>query len=290
MTAIAVKLFIGANFILLLCFLPGCANWARHGVLLNKNHRIRIAVVPVGVTANISDASDIVSNPPQMLNEQEFIHEQMSKVVEQLTQTLNAKLKKNEYIEFVPIASNDLKEGGASTTHTWSAQNLIKLKQKHDVQAVLFVTLAGYGKMKKEWLVLLIGSGVVEGVVQGVLAAKLVSNVWAGVAVGLEEIGSEVFVWGGGSYLFNAYYSPVTLDAKLISTTDAAKVWSDTVFVSVDRDAIKSLPKKEQAKRELQLKLTAKKALNELVDDINSAAKSNSPIEKDVSDEFCCDD
>ena len=107
------------------------------------------------------------------------------------------------------------------------------------------------------------------------LIAKVVNNTWVGIAVGVEEIVQEILVWGGGSYLFNKHYSPVTLDAQLISTTDGKVIWDDMVFVSVDIKAIAKLPEEDRKKRDLHLMLTAKKAINELVSDINKKARRN---------------
>ena len=120
-----------------------------------------------------------------------------------------------------------------------------------------------------------------EGVVQGVLAAKLVDSTWVGIVIALEEIGQEVLVWGGGSYLFNKHYAPVTLEAQLISTLDGKPIWDDTVFVSVDKDAIEALPVEDRKKKEIQLNLTAKKALDELAGDLDEKTKNNLRIGSD---------
>ena len=114
-----------------------------------------------------------------------------------------------------------------------------------------------------------------EGVVQGVLAAKLTDNTWVGIAIALEEVGQEVLVGGGGSYLFNKHYAPVTLEAQLVSTLDGKPIWDDTVFVSVDKNAIEALPEEDRKKKEIQLNLTAKMALDELAADLDETAKSN---------------
>lgn len=263
--------------ILLMPLFSGCATWAQHGVGTSQNNRFRVAVLPIEVTAEIEKTSEIMSPPLKIADEKEFIKEQMKDVATQLTGLLNSKLGESTYIEVVPIEWDDLNKASPTpaTALSWSAEEFQKLKQSRNVQAVLVVTLAGYGKMKKKWLTYLIGTGVVEGVVQGVLAAKVVNNTWVGVALALEEIGQEILVWGGGSYIFNKYYSPVTLEAQLISTADGTPVWGDTVFVSVDKNAIELLPEEDRKKKEIQLRLTAKKAIVELVENINKEAKSN---------------
>lgn len=263
--------------VLLSCLFSGCATWAQHGVAAGHNKKFRIAVLPIEVTAEIEEISEITTLAPESIDEKKFIQEQMKLASEKLTRNLNSRLSESEYIEIVPVEFSTGVIGilMPPVPRPWSAEEFDKLKVGHDVQAVLLVRLAGYGKMKRKWLTYLIGIGVVEGVVQGILAAKLVDNTWVGVAVALEEIGQEILVWGGGSYLFGKYYAPVTLEAQLISTLDGRLMWDDTVFVSIDKKAIEALPVEDRQKKENQLHLTGVKAITELASDLNETAKSN---------------
>lgn len=259
---------------LLVCLLSGCATWAQHGVTAGQSNKFRIALMPIEVTAEIDKVSDIMTSPPPITDKQKFIQEQLQSVSKQLTDTLLSKLNASGHIESIPVEPV-LASAVTAGPQAWSADKLAKLKIDSDAQAVLLVKLSGYGHIKKKWLVYLLGSGVVEGVVQGVAAAKLTGNTWVGVALALEEFGQESLMWGGGSYLFNQHYSPVTLEAELISTTDAKTLWDDTVFVSIDNKAIEALPEADRSKKEIQLNLTAKKALDELTSDLDDTAKSN---------------
>lgn len=267
--------------ILLVCLFSGCATWAQHGVTPGHNKKFRIAVLPIEVTAEIGKISDITTSPPEAADENKFIQEQMKIVGEQLTRDLNSRLSESEYIEIIPIErfEGDTSILTPTSPRAWSDEEFDKLKIGRDVRAVLLVRLAGYGKMKRKWLTYLIGIGVVEAVVQGVLAAKLVDNTWVGIALAVEEVGQEILVWGGGSYLFNKYYAPVTLEVQLISTLDGKPIWDETVFVSVDKKAIEALPEEDRKKKEIQLYLTAKKALDELASDLDETAKSNLSFE-----------
>lgn len=233
--------------------------------------------MPVELTAEIGKVSDIMSSPPEVADERKFIREQMQIVSDRLTHALKARLGESSYVEVVSVEPSgpDTLELASAVPQAWSPEELAKLKTASGARAVLLVKLSGYGQIKKKWLAYLIGSGVVEGVVQGVLASKLTDNSWVGIAVALEEIGQEVLVWGGGAYLFDKHYAPVTLEAQLISTLDGKPIWDDTVFVSVDKAAIEALPEKDRKKKEIQLNLTANKALKELAKDLDQKAKSN---------------
>jgi hypothetical protein len=258
--------------------LSGCATWAQHGVTAGQDKKFRIALMPVEVTTEIEKISDIMTSPPEAADEKKFIQEQMHIVSDRLTHDLHARLGESNYVEIVPIkqsVADTIALAPASQQALSTEEEPAKLKTGGDAQAVLLVKLSGYGQIKKKWLTYLIASGVVEGVVQGVLASKLTDSTWVGVAVALEEVGQELLVWGGGAYFFDKHYAPVTLEAQLSSTLDGKPIWDDTVFVSVDTDAIEALPEEDRKKKEIQLDLTAKKALNELANDLDDKAKSN---------------
>ena len=229
------------------------------------------------MTAEVNKLSQIETVIGEDTGNQAQIQSQMQSVTSKLNQLLNATLMTSDVIKLIPLEDIDISSALFDTEapYALSIENLSKLRKNHSAQAVLLVEVSGYGSIKKKWLYYLIGTGMIEGVTQGVIAARLVDNPWIGVAVALEEIGQEVLVWGGGSRLFNQYYSPVTLEAKLISTSDAQTIWSDTVFISTDDEAIKLLPEVDRKKRENQLALTAKKAVRELFDELNDAANSH---------------
>lgn len=269
------------------CLFSGCATWAQHGVTAARNKKFRIAVLPIVVTAEIDKLSDIMTAAPVVADENKSVQTQMKNVAEQLSHDLNTRLHDTDSIEIVPLESPEIDTDilASIAPPPWSPEEFDKLKIRHDVQAVLLVKLAGYGKMKKKWLTYLIGSGMVEAVVQGVLAAKLVHNTWVGIAFAVEEAGQEILVWGGGSYLFNKHYAPVTLEAELVSRSDGKSIWDDTVFVSVDKKAIEALAEEDRKKKQIQLYLTAKKALDEVASDLDKAAKRNISTASDVPDE-----
>jgi hypothetical protein len=166
-------------------------------------------------------------------------------------------------------------EGAAQATLSLNAAQIRGLGKALSVQAVLAVRLSGYGRLKRRWVAYLIGTGVIEGVVEGVIAGGALRNQWVGLAVAAEEIGQEVLTWGGGSFLFNMYYAPVTIEGELISTDDGKQVWSDTAFDSIDRKALKKLPEEEQKKKEVQLRVTVEKAEQDLADSLEKAARKN---------------
>jgi hypothetical protein len=94
-----------------------------------------------------------------------------------------------------------------------------------------------------------------------------------GLAVAAEEITSEVLTWGGGAYLFNANYAPITLEAALIDSRDGHRVWHKITFVAIDRKALKKLPEEERTRKEVQLRVTLKRAERKLTKSLPKAVQ-----------------
>lgn len=237
-------------FALLAYAVCSCATWEQRGILA-KNEKLSIAVQDVAITAKVETITDVMSSPPKTGDEQALVQQQLNKVSVELTRFLHASISQSTNLELVQQQKS----------------------LNSNAQAILSVEISGYGKLKRKWLALLLASGAMEGIVQGVAAAALVNTTWVGVAVALEEFGQEMFVWGGGAFLFNRYYAPVTLEATLMSAKDQKIIWRKTIFVNVDRKGIKALAEQDRGKKELQLLLTAQKAIDELVVDLDTVVE-----------------
>lgn len=256
--------------------LVGCAGWSQ-GIPVSPREKIRIAILPVENVAQIGKLTDIVSQPAALSGEgeeQAVIQGRLRQVTADMTRRVEDRLSTNPCFVVVPNAEVSAAMA-VYATHLppgWLGDEDIRwLGSATQAQVVLQIRLSGYGQIKRKWLVYLIGSGVVEGLVQGVVVGKATTG-WAGAVVALEEIAQEVITWGGGATLFKTYYSPVTLEGRLMSVVDGKILWDDTAFVSTDRKALKRLPKEESARKETQLALTVAKAEKELLDNLFKAA------------------
>jgi hypothetical protein len=117
---------------------------------------------------------------------------------------------------------------------------------------LLAVDVSGYGHIKRRWIVLLFGSGVIEGITQGVVAADATGNPAIGIGVGAEEMASEGLTWIGGSWFWDKYFAPVTLEGRMWRVRDGRLIWHDIIFADNSDEiwsflAGKKLPKKQQA-------------------------------------------
>ncbi len=266
-------------WVILTTSVTGCAAWSGHGIYPSvENGRVGIAVLPVEVTAQVNHLADITTLPdsPQIPLTDERI--QITAKLEQAGARLEALL--NEELSHQPsfaIAGRRKVTSALSQRHTPDVPLDDALAagvgRRLGVPMVLRTTLSGYGKLKRRWTVYLIGSGVVEGLVQGLIAARVTNNTWVAVGLAVEEIAQEVLTWGGGAYLFNRHYAPVTLEARLIASGDGALLWHDVVFVGIDRKALKAIPDAQRERRETQLQVTADKAGRRLAKQLAKAIR-----------------
>jgi len=256
------------------CLTTACASWSAHGIAPGAVQPLRLAVVPATATVPIRHLADILTPPeppPAGEAEQAAIDARMAEVTTVLTWSLVDRL--GDRFEIVPEeavarAVAETPKPADGKRRDW----LAAVGRAAGAEVVLRVELSGYGRIKRRWLVYLIGSGVAEGVVQGAIAGTA-TNLWVGLAVAAEEITSEVLTWGGGAFLFNAYYAPITLEAELIASRDGHRLWHKVTFVAIDRKALKKLPKKERKRKEVQLHATLTKAERKLTKSLVKAAK-----------------
>ena len=264
--------------LILACLLAGCVSWPGHGVTYSPSRKLRIAVLPVRAEVEIGKLQSIASVPAAekpAADQARLVSERLQTVTREMTRSIETRLRANPDLEVVSHEQVEaaLTSLGLPADKALTAEQMERLGRALDVQAVLAVRLTGYGQLKREWIVWLIGSGVGEGVAQGVVVARATANAALGVAAMLEEIGQEVLTWGGGSHLFNEHYSPVILEGRLVSAADGKQLWSDTAFSSIDKKALKKLPPDEQKKKEVQLEVTSQKTERDLVGDLEQAVK-----------------
>lgn len=268
--------------IVLAGLLAGCATWSGHGVTVSPAHKLRLAVLPVQREVVIDKLQDIESVPEPAKpapDQARVIDAQMQAVTAEMTRAVETRLSASPYFEVVPDAQVEatLATLGMPANAPLTPGQIENLGRELDVQVVLAIRLSGYGQLKRQWIAILIGSGVGEGVVQGAVVAKATQSAALGAAAMLEEIGQEILTWGGGAHLFNEHYSPVILEGRLASTADGKTLWSDTALASIDKDALKKLPEDQQKKKQVQLKVTSEKAERDLVDALEKAVKKQLP-------------
>jgi hypothetical protein len=266
--------------LVLCCTVSGCATWSQHGVVLHSQ-KLPVAVLPVRNEVTVKRLEDLRTLPETETthtNESVLIQREMQQAANVIRGDVEKGLCNSYFFEVIPdarvgqaLTALGLESYGASL----STNQVIALGQATGATVILFTRISGYGKIKKKWLVLLVGSGLVEGVVQGGIAAYAVGNGWVAVGVAAEEILQEALTWGGGAWLFNRIYTPVILETELFSAVDGQVIWTDTSMARINRKALKKLPKEESKKKEIRLQKTAEAAVEDMLKALNEKAFQN---------------
>ncbi len=267
--------------IFLVATLTGCATWSRHGIAPRPPEKIRVAVMPIEVAVKIKHLKSLETVPNSKkaaLNEGALIQESLRQTAATITREFEIKLSSSYFFEVVPDC--DVRraleaKGLRASTATLTTSEIQGVGKILGADVVLVTQLSGYGAIKKKWLLYLVGSGLAEGLAQGVAAAAIISNPWAAVGIGVEEAAQETMEWAGWAYIFGWVWSPVILEGSLVSAVDGRAIWSGTSLESSNHKELKRLPKEEQRKREVRLRLTAQRAVGDLVKKIEGKAWAN---------------
>jgi len=140
--------------------------------------------------------------------------------------------------------------------------------RRQGADMVLAVDVAGYGRVKRKWILIMAGSGLIEGVAQGVATAGVSGNPLLGAGVAAEEIASESLTWIGGGWLWNKYLAPVTLEGRMWRVRDGRLVWQDIQFAD-SSDFLALLFGGKTVTKEDALKASLKEAEDDLFEDLD---------------------
>jgi len=118
-----------------------------------------------------------------------------------------------------------------------------------------------------KWVLLMAGTGLIEGVAQGVATAGVTGNPVVGAGVAAEEIVSESLTWLGGAWLWNKYLAPVTLEGRMWRVRDRRLIWHEIQFAD-SSNLFRLLFGKKSPKKEKALAMSLKKAEDDLFGDL----------------------
>jgi hypothetical protein len=241
-----------ATLILCAALLAGCASWAERGVPIAPPRKLKVAVLPVSFGVRIRKMTDIETVPkgtrPPRGREEAEISSATAALSDAMRASFADGLDKSWYFRTV-----------ASTA---------------DADAVLRVTVLGYGRIKRSWVFLLLGSGMVEGAVQGVAVAEAAGSVPAAIGVAGEEALQETVEDVGGVFLFDRWFTPVFLKAELVSPKGRV-VWRGWAWGDRDRKGVKKLPQAGRRLKQKRLWLVFAKAETSLLRKLGKAAARN---------------
>lgn len=203
--------------------------------------RLKVRVLPVKMDVKIKRLKDIETVPAKMAGgnqELELIAEKVAAIESQTTADLKELLGRSDRFEVVEGTEAD---------------------------AVIECKISGYGKAKRAWTILLVGSGFFEGVFHGMIASSATGSQSFAVGVALAEIVSEAVKWGGGAYLFGKTFTPVIIETKLYSARSGKKIGKAIVLGVAGRKLMKGTTPEQKKDRSYKLSLVRLKAVDDTV-------------------------
>jgi len=253
-----------ASALILALATAGCAGWSRHGIDPTPPRRIRLAVLPVDLAVPVRKLKSIETVPgpePGPADEAAQVRRRMDAVASDLRVELEDRLVTSYLFEVVPSSAVDAALAELKTSTAPIAPGLVARRAGAD--AALTVRLSGYGAVKRSWLFWIAGTAAAEGVTQGV-AVGLVAGPAAGAAIAGEEAVQEMLTSGGGIFVFDRFFTPVILEARLVSASDGVVFWKGTAMAVRDRKALKKIPAERRRLKQVRLALAARSAIAEL--------------------------
>lgn len=203
------------------------------------NPPLRVFVSPAdsGVRIRRFKSIHTAPGPLDRAAEKTLIESEMTRVKRSLTDDLATALSSSTV--FVPVA-------------------------RDDAEIAIHVKLEAYGRVPGKWLVVLVGSGVVEAFAQGFIVERVTRNQWLALAVGAEELTSECVTWLGGAFVTNRFLTPILLSCRVVRVRDHRTIWKKHIATIYSRKIIARLPRDQRRRREAQLAALTAHAVDEL--------------------------
>ncbi len=246
----------------MILFIPlvACAVHMPYPLGIKGNPHVIIAVTPAIVSAHVSSLSDIHSMTEshakgELNREQVQIRDALEKVRMNVDAYMRNRLSQREGVRIEQSAHAMNKD---KVELSWA--------KERGADLVLAVDVSGYGHVKRRWILLMAGTGLIETVAQGVAAAGVTGNPVVGAGVAAEEMAQES-LWLGGAWLWNKYLAPVTLEGRMWRVRDGRLIWHDVQFTD-SSNLFGLLLGKKQPKKEKALAMSLKKAEDDLFSDL----------------------
>ena len=232
-----------------------------------------LAVLPVGIAVEITKLSYIKSVEEELSSEDEA--QQLADALQQIRtearRLLQSRLAAGQRFRFVPdeqiaaaVTELELKPGVVPTT-----DQLDYLRVQLGADLVIIANILDYGKIRWQyWVPGLIVSMLAETLIVG--AATGFNPVFMAATAGSELL-TDVPFWWGGAYIAGWAFRPVRIEASAIDPFDGTVVWDETEAAVYLWGRLKEVPEEERKKKEVQLGLNLKKAMEDIGDSLIDA-------------------
>lgn len=230
--------------------------------------RPRVAMLPFDMGIEITSLASIRNVNGELKPDEEprLIKQAVKQVREDARRLMYERLTGKKAFDLIPLERTDreLDGLGITTTERLTPEQLAKLRARLNVDLVVTGVVQDYGKVRWQWLAAgMAGDMTWESIVIGLATS------WNPVII-LGNVGFELLtstpVWFGGGYLFGVAFRPVRVEAWAVDLLSGESIWTETEVAIYAKGRLKELPEAERDKKEAQLGLNLKRAMEALAD------------------------
>jgi hypothetical protein len=251
--------------------LAGCG-WVGSGVRADipSAERLTLAVLGFGMDIEITNLSSVQTVTEELPPGQEalLVTKAVREIKENAQRLLHSRLQVSDQYNLVSLEQTDaaVQDLGIEPRGTMTREQLAVLRNRLGADLVVAGTVLDYGKVRWQWSAAgMLGDLSWETVALGLATA------WNPIAI-LANVGFELAtstpVWFGGGYLFGVAFRPVRVEAQAVETQKGITVWDGVEVAIYARGRLKELPEEQRTKKEMQLHVNLKKAMETLADSL----------------------
>lgn len=248
--------------LILLFFLASCAATPLSKNLTTRSDNpLKIGILGFKVTAPIKRIASIEENPLKNLtpeDEEFLVSEALYNIEEIASNELVKELEEQKKVKpvLIPISTLGIKKGEKPT-----AEQLILIKKKFGVDAVFYGEIPWYGTTNPLYPSMAMTADISA---ESILIYAVTTNIPLVAANVVFELVTGIPLWFGGSYVFGHAFRPVTIEGKVISLNNEKEIWDESFDQITSSKILKTYPKDEQEKKEIQLKVSLQEAVTSL--------------------------
>ena len=251
----------------ILISLSACSWFGAHNrPVVPPEQRALIAVLPAHLDTTISKASQVQSIPDDLPDEddRQWAAAAAQAVRSEARRIFLEKIASGEQFRLIPIEEVDgvVQDMGIVADQEPTASQLTQLRDQLKADLVVQPTVLDYGKVRWYWL----AGGMLADITWETVAIGLASSWHPGIILG--NVGFELLtstpIWFGGGYLFGVVARPVRVEAGAWDPINGESVWDHQDFAVYIWKRLNQIPKAERKKKEAQLYLNLKLAMEEL--------------------------
>lgn len=231
-----------------------------------SDHRATLALLPARLDTVIDRASQVetLSEDRSPEEDQRRAAEAAQAVRSEARRIFSEKIEAGEQFKLLPFDEVDaaVQEIGLASGGEPTREQLTTLRDRLKADVIVQPTVLDYGKVRWYWL----AGGMLADMTWETVALGLATSWHPGAILG--NIGFELLtstpVWFGGGYLFGVVSRPVRVEASAWDPINGESVWGKQEFAVYIWGRLNQLPETERKKKEVQLYLNLKLAMEEL--------------------------